>query len=645
MKAVGVADPSVEADEPAGEPAPTEAWRQRLTAASRRLHQRIGTFPSWARTAATVLTLTLGVSVPLFVALAVLREPRWFTFVDLAQIELRVRDVASTNPPLLGLGGRIRGLGVQGSHPGPLGFYALWPVYQLFGADGWALQVSGVAVNIAAVGLAVWVGHRRGGWTFAVAVAAMYALLMRGFGGVVLAEPWNPHIPVLWWPVFLLAVWAVVCDDLPMLPLAVVAGSICAQTHLPYVGLIGGLGAATAALVAVTWWRRRDDPVSRRRSLRWIGLAGGLLVLLWLPPLIEQLTNRPGNAEVIVDDLRHPWDDRVAFGTATELWLSHFDVEELLSTRRLIFDNQRGGVVVLALWAGAVVLAWRRRQANLLRLHSVLGVAAGLGLVSMSRLFGPMWNYLMFWAWGTTAVVVMASVWTYLAAPVEDGAGRSTVTPLRWLRLGVGLLGLAALWLTALFSVSAADTEMPAPEVSDAVRLLAADTDRALAEDPVGCGDDCRYLVLAGGEYMGGLGDGLRMALERQGYDARFPIHEELAVRSRRVIDPSDADAVIEVPVGVAAIERLRAEGGARELAYAQPHTVEEQRRYHQLRDELLRTLEAEGLTDLATEVGEQALIRWEGELLEQAPAAAEPLARELQTFMAPSAVFLLDIP
>ena len=53
-------------------------------------------------------------------ALAVVKSPTWFPSVDLALIEMRVRDVATRYNPVLGAGGRLTAYGEQGNHPGPL---------------------------------------------------------------------------------------------------------------------------------------------------------------------------------------------------------------------------------------------------------------------------------------------------------------------------------------------------------------------------------------------------------------------------------------------------------------------------------------------------------------------------------------------
>ena len=50
-------------------------------------------------------------------------------------------------------------------------------------------------------------------------------------------------LPLLWWVVFLLAVWSVVAGDLPMLVVAVAAASFCAQTHVPYLAMSARISA------------------------------------------------------------------------------------------------------------------------------------------------------------------------------------------------------------------------------------------------------------------------------------------------------------------------------------------------------------------------------------------------------------------
>jgi hypothetical protein len=519
-------------------------------------------------TAGVVVGLTAVVAVPLLVAVGVLFSPRWFPYVDLAQTEMRVRDVWSAHPPLIGLPGRIRGAGIGGSHPGPLSFYALSPLYRLFGADGWAEQVSSVGLHLVAVTLAIWIGLRRGGAHLAIAVAATLVLLLRAYSAVVVAQPWNPYIPVTWWVLFLLAAWSVLCDDTKMLPIAVLAGTMCAQTHVSYGALVVGIGVVVAGGVATSLWRHRHDVASRRWRTRWVAGSAAMLVVLWLPPLVQQLTTGTGNLTVLVDHVRHPYARQVSFETAYRAWLGHLNLGELVGADRepigrVIFGFQvassRAGAVLLAVWLLAIVVAWRRRDGTMLRLHAVVAAALALGLATMSRVFGPPWYYLTLWAWGTTALLVLATAWTFLSSLPARGV-RNVATAVA--------APTALIVLTTSFAVDAAYTEMPNADLSARVRMVSSATARALARDPVGCGRRCRYLVTwrdSGGGTS--LADGLALALERRGYDARLLPRLLVAVGRRRVASPDDCDATLEVAVGAGAIARAAAPSGARAIA------------------------------------------------------------------------------
>ena len=105
--------------------------------------------------------LTAAAGLPLLVAALSQRDAGWHPVFDLAMTELRVRDVGGPDTPLIGLQGRI---GPDGSHPGPLSFYLLAPVYRLLGSSAFALQVSTAVLHLAAVAvLTALLAHVRRG--------------------------------------------------------------------------------------------------------------------------------------------------------------------------------------------------------------------------------------------------------------------------------------------------------------------------------------------------------------------------------------------------------------------------------------------------------------------------------------------------
>ena len=479
--------------------------------------------------------LAVALGMPLVVALVVLRDPHWLTLHDLAQVEMRVRDVSGGHPPALGLGGRIEGYGQTGSHPGPVSFYALWPFYELFGASSWALQAAAGVLSAVAAGLAVWLAHRRGGLMLALAATAVLAVLLRGYGAELLTSAWNPHMPLVWWWVFLLAVWSVLLGDVVALPVLAFAGVLCAETHIPYVLPVAALGALAVGVVVARGWR---DPSGRRPLLVWGGAAAGLALVLVAPPLVEEVTNDPGNLTVIVESFRHPSSARVSRGEALDVWLEHLDVVALLRQQtaevasttdtRLDLGARLPGLALLAVWAGAVVVAWRRRDRDLLRLHLVVAVAEGATLLAISRIFGPVWPYLVLSSWGTTALMVLAMLLTF--------------RPLASVRLGV--VATAAAVAVAAFAVDSAYTDNAEMELVTAVGDLTSATAARLDHDE-------RYLLeIDDPVHIVTPAFGFVLELEKRGYDVRTGERYAAAVRSHRTIAPADADAVLHFVVG-----------------------------------------------------------------------------------------------
>ena len=372
------------------------------------------------RDAWLVGALLVLLAVPLFIALVALHSPRWYPLLDMAETELRVRDVASTHAPLIGLAGRIGPFGANGgSHPGPLSFYALWPVWELFGRSAFGLQVANVVLDIAAMGTALWIAYRRGGLRLVLGLGAVLALLSRAYGAYLLTLPWNPYLPVLWWFVFLLAVWSVLADDLVLLPVAVLAGSFCAQTHISYVGLVGGLVVVVVVAVGYSAFRRRGDPAARR-ALRVWGLTALVLgVVVWTPPVIDQIVHTPGNLTTIRDYFSHPMTAPIGLHAGVNVVLGQLNPIALV-TKVLVKDghprpaggNRLPGLLLLVAWTASVVVAWRLRQRALLLLDLVLAAALALGVVSAARVFGFVWFYLFLWAWSLTALLLFVVGWT-----------------------------------------------------------------------------------------------------------------------------------------------------------------------------------------------------------------------------------------
>ena len=184
---------------------------------------------------------------------------------DNALIELRGRDVLTGNHPLLGTWSSASiSSSVDVNHPGPLLFDVVALPVRLFGgAVGIALAIA--ALNIAVVWAVGFVTARTGGPTAAIIAQVITAGLVWTLGSELLYDPWQPNVLVLPFWLLMCTVWAVIDDDVVLLPLAVAVGSFCMQTHLGYLFLVPILLAF--ALVVVVLRRRRGGP-GRFRDLR-----------------------------------------------------------------------------------------------------------------------------------------------------------------------------------------------------------------------------------------------------------------------------------------------------------------------------------------------------------------------------------------
>jgi hypothetical protein len=562
--------------------------------------------PGAGRRRSDVAVLALA-ALPLLVALVALAGRRWFPVLDLAMTELRIRDVGTRHTPLIGLPGRIGTFPDQGSHPGPLSFWLLAPVYRVTGASAWSMEAATVVLQLCWISLAGWIAHRRLGGLGVLLGAAVVAVLVRGFGLTVLVQPWNPYLPLLAWLVVLLAAWSVVSGDSAMLIPLTVACTFVAQTHIPYLVLAGAIGVAGTVVVLVRAWQSED----RRSALTPVAWSAGLFAVLWVGPLVDQVRRDPGNVTRLIDHFTTPDEDTRGLVAGLELLLRHLDVVQahgglLTGTGSFLeagFDPDGPiwpGVLVLVVWitaaVGSVVLD-RRRGTSSARssLHAVIAVAMVLGLLSMMRIFGKPWYYLTLWAWVTTTLLVVATLWTAWAWMREG-------TPSRWGdadSLRYPLVGVAVVASLAT-TVAAFDTDHPEERLGATVGELVAPTADAL-RDGVGpaTGPGGRYVVKwTDAAFFGSQGYTLISELERVGLDVGAYATWSVPVTAHRVIPFEETTAEVILATGIN-VEMWRTDDRVVEVAAVDPRSAEERREFDTTRQELIDALRADDLDDL----------------------------------------------
>jgi hypothetical protein len=448
-------------------------------------------------------------------------ERRYVPIGDLAMTELLTRDVGRH---WVELGPYSRD---GWFHPGPAMFYVLAVPYRLLGSSAAAMDAGALAVNAAAVAGIAAIARRLGGVRAAVIALVGCALLMRSLGPDELRLPWNPYVTVLPYLLLVFLTWAMVGGERWALPAAVVVASFVAQSHIGYVLLAVPLVAAGAgwmlatALVAVR--RDRSDPALRRLVVP-AAVAVGIGVLVWLPPLVEQIVVDPGNLTRALDWMGEggPRGERPAgwltgwrlvsaqYGLPPE-WLFGQRPVNIVSEPHYLYEPI--APVLLVVVAVAVHRLWRWGVRPALRLAAVLLLASALGVVAGARIVGPVFEYRIGWSRALGAVSGMVVAWAG-----AEALARRRPSAARRLAVPAAVAALAV--LAVVGAVAHVRVDLPEAEREARLSAVLPDVLDAIAEIPEGDGP----VVIDGRTTFdaGAYAPALVLELERRGIDARL---------------------------------------------------------------------------------------------------------------------------
>jgi hypothetical protein len=378
-----------------------------------------------------------------------------------------------------------------------------------------------------------------------------------------------------------------------------------------------------------------------------------VLALMWSPPVIEDLRHQPGNLTILRANFTQPGEDPVGLGgRAVQVWLADLDVSRVPQHDSSFDEAPQGspvsGLVVMGAWLAAAAVTWPRRQAVpvLWRLHVVAALALLLGLLSVSRIFGPLSSYLLLWARGTTVVVLVATVWSGASAWSAGVLGRF---PPRWGPVGGAAVLLAVvLGSTAGLTRAAVGAPVPSPDDSRVLAHLVPDTVDALrAGRARGTGPDGRYFVQwSDASAVAPEGYGLLLELERAGMEVSGQTGLAVNLVPHRARGAAGATATVTFVRGDDDIERWRADPDRVEVARYDPRTDGERARYRELRAEVDAELRRAGLDDVADLVRENLFVAM---LSERFPPDLRPEVEEMVRLGQAAAVFVgpptLDVP
>jgi hypothetical protein len=268
----------------------------------------------------------------------------------------------------------------------------------------------------------------------------------------------------------------------------------------------------------------------------------------------------------------------------------------------------------------------------------VVAVALLLGLVSVTRIFGLLWSYLLLWGRGTTVLLVVATVWSAVSAWAACPPGRC---PPRWAAGGgVAVLLMVLVGSTAGLTATAARASMHDPEESSVLAHLVPNTVDALRDGRApGGGPGGRYLVQwEDAMAFGSAGYGLVLELERAGLDVGGEAGYATNLVPHRVRRPVDATATVTFVRGDEVIERWRSNPDVVEVAYFEPRSSAEIARHRELRAGLDARLRDAGLDSLADLMDQNLLL---AVLDERFPSELRSDFSEMLKLGQPAAVFI----
>jgi hypothetical protein len=472
------------------------------------------------------LALLGALGLPVVVAIIAAFVADWSPVSDWALIELRVRDVGS-GTPLVGPFSRY-----GWNHPGPFLFWYLAVVYRVLGSASEALLVGAGLVNLASVAGIGWLAWRRGGGALLAWTGLVLSLFLHGQGATFLFDPWNPTVVMLPFALLCFATWSMSEGDHRLAPLWVLAASWIVQAHVGFTPFVGVLG-----VWALAWLLAHD----RSRSVRrWLAASALLAALLWLPPLVEQLTESPGNAEQIARHFAGNDEEVVGGAMALEVYGRHLSLAGIwagaeeptdIFTGEVIGGSVVAAIPLLVLFAASAAMAARAGRADAVRLAGQTALGLAVGVVAGARITGYAFPYLFGWLEVLVMFVWISIGWSAYRSLSESAA--------RTVLRGVPALAGAAVLVSAITAIEARDPDPPLVKEVLAVREVGPDAAAAVG--------DRTALLTNSGTCLSEAGYGVALQIERGG--GQVVVRDDLTSRfgEHRRWDGTNADVEVTV--------------------------------------------------------------------------------------------------
>ncbi len=412
---------------------------------------------------------------------------------DQALIQLRVSDVFTSHTPLVGSYQRF-----GWNQPGPGFFYLLAIPYRIFGSSYAALQAGAVIINALAIGGILVIAFKRGGLALYLWTAALLGVVMHAMEPYMLASPWEPDISVLAMLLMVFLAFDMAAGRAWTIPVAAVVAALLTQgwaTTAPIAVALFGWGILAFAFQhhrsrartrtprtapseteppsAADKHEVRSSADGDLRRGRPVIVTAGLLLVMLVPPVVEQLRSTPGNITLMARFFRHDHDLlgvpdafrmlSLQLGTRP-IWAG--SPLPLLPFEAVVNVDAAPVVpIILVVFVAALVFAATRRDRSL-ALGLTVAVVLLAEVVALSRLIGAVFVEIMQPTWAIGAATAIAAGWC-IASPLRGELRR------RAQQIGVPVLSAAILGFGVANTALAFDGPPPPPRVDQAVARLA----------------------------------------------------------------------------------------------------------------------------------------------------------------------------
>jgi len=332
--------------------------------------------------------------------------------------------------------------------------------------------------------------------------------------------------------VLLLLAWSLARRDWATLPATALVASFLVQTHVAFALLVALVLGAAATLAFV-----RPPSPREHASRRALVVTAVLLALVWAPVVIDQVAGTH-NASRTVRYFATGQDAHAGFAdglgvTATEMmpigpWVRGPEEVVPFSGEAPPSPTRQLALPLLALATSAAVTL-KRRDRDGFALVVVASVAVGACVVSIARITGQVWPYLIRFTWAVAAVVWLAvgralvPAVIALVEPRVPATWRAKVTapPGRVAATAVPALVVLAVTL----SLAPLDARPPDPIESENLARIVAAVDAAPVAALPGAGvvlvRPANIDILFPAPDSRGITAGLVAALRKRGVDAR----------------------------------------------------------------------------------------------------------------------------